>query len=370
MGYNLNAGEIERRAALISSATKLPRKSSLAIAEKLLRSKTATFDDMLKALDGDWDQAGRTCGRMESAGLLSPMKNAYPIRGADGGAVSRYRICFPTTDASASRDLDESVTRGNPSLFTDCPWMYAEHADELAALSKWVRSTYGRDVDAVSEGERAYEIWGDEKKLLKSSAHKSGFRELLIRLRFDMSLLQTYSTSQGLFRSYLLPARGHVLVSENLDFYYSLKKLLRNGPLGLFGVTISGAMFGSGAAANSESFAEYLTAESIDEDRLLYVGDIDPSGIRIAQNFAKDHGDVLFYPLYEEMAHRHAMRRKRGGILFPYPEEQRGQIDEEGFLENLDQASAQEVARSLSEKIRIPQEIITLTAMKELANAK
>lgn len=370
MGFNLNTGEIERRAALISSATSLPRKSSLVIAEKLLRSKTATFNDVLKALDGDWDQAGRACGRMESAGLLSPMKNARRIHSADGGAVSRYRVCFPTADASASRDLDESVTRGNPSLFTDYPWLYVEHAHELAALSKWVRSTYGRDVDDVSEGERAYEIWGDEKKLLKSSAHKNGFRELLLRLRFDMSLLRTYSTSQGLFRCCLLPDCGYVLVSENLDFYYSLKKLLRSGPLGLFGVTITGAVFGSGAAANSESFAEYLTAESINEDKLLYVGDIDPSGIRIAQNFAKDHGDVLFYPLYEEMARRHAMRRKRGGMLFPYPEEQRVQIDIEGFLKNLDQASAQEVTRSLAERVRIPQEIITLSAMKELANVK
>lgn len=370
MGYNLNTGEIERRASLIAAVTNLPMVSSQVVAEKLLTKKTVAFEDVLSILDGEWDMAGRACGSMASAGLLRPMKNAHSIRCAEGEAVSRYRVCFPTIDASEANALDSSITRGNPSLFATHPWLYIEHADDLKLLSKWLRSTYGVDVEPVSEGERAYEIWGDEKKLLDGNPHKDGFRELLARLRFDTTLLRTYSTSQSLFRSYLLPATGRVVVSENLDFYCSMKKLLRAGPIELFGAKIAGSIFGSGAAAVSPAFDQYLAAEEIADGRLLYVGDIDTAGLSIAQNFAAKHGDVLFYPLYEEMARRHVLRRNRAGMLFHYPESQaRGGIDEEAFLANLYEDAAHEVSRCLAEKVRIPQEIITLGTLKELIDA-
>ncbi len=366
MSLDLNENEINRRSKKIADATGMEFSAARCLAKESIDRKTVEFLRVRRLTGLSPEEAAHACEDLARAGLLEPLKNANAIRGVAGEAATKYNITFPIPDVPRISELDFSITCGNKTLLTRFPWLFLEHEAKLWALHKWLRASYGREIPSVSEGERAYEIWGDEKELLSSSKHKSGFMELLGRLKFDMGLLRVYSTTQARYRSYVLPEPGLVLVSENLDFYYSVKRMLRRGGFDLFGSRIVGTVFGAGKAALSEAFDTFLHEEGIARASLRYIGDIDPTGIWMAQKFESAFGDVLLYPLYGEMARRHMQRRTSGAMLFHYPEEQAEYINPDNFTTHLSEEEAGEVSRCLEERVRIPQEIITLAVLEEL----
>lgn len=362
--------EAARRAEAIRRATRLSPCSCSKIAELSLERKRFEFQRLREAAGLSVEEAAEACEALEDAGLIEPLKSAASVRASQARAYSKYSFAIERRDEAsiaASRRLDMAVTRGNPGLFERKPWLFADNRAQLEALSDWLIRSYGMgEVEPVSFGERAYEIWGDEKILLDGQPHGASLRSVLARLKFDKSALRAYSTAEGMFRSYALPSPGYCVVSENLDFYFSLKRELRSGPVRLLGREISGVVFGSGQQALSDAFDRYLSQERLRDDDLLYVGDIDVSGIQMAQGFQAAHGDAIFWEMYEHMTLLHAFRRLDGLTLNRYPEKQKQSIDLPAFCSRLSSNAADEVRRCIEESVRIPQEIIDAAELKEL----
>lgn len=367
----LNQPEIDRRADLLNKECKVNKTLATKIAEHSIRRKTITPGWLADVGKVSREEAVATCNRMEGAGILKPKKNAKKFTSSEDSAKSKYDCLFTVDQVKKDALPFQVKLHCDPGKFNnavkDHPWLITDNKRELGALDRWLGSTYCKGIEPVSDHERSYEIWGDEKAL-EDKSRTPRLKPLLTSLGFDLATLNVYCGSPGDFASYVLPAEGKVLMSENRDMHYALKKILRkNGPVDLLGERIIGTVFGSGNKARGDGFGEFLRDEEIAPSAMLYIGDIDPAGIAIQQDLEDKYGVRPFRALYCCMTERHTMRRQDGKLLDRYVEQQNDlRYNRERFIALLDETLHEEACRCLSKSVRIPQEIISGVDLREM----
>lgn len=363
--------EIERRARELRLKCKVSPDLATKIAAHTISRKTLKPSDMLDPPRISREAVVAACNSMEAAGLLDPKKSAKNFTSISDSAKANYNCCYHRKPLSGKNTPSRVKQHCNDKAFKaaakEQPWLITDNKRELDALDRWLGSVDG-NTQPVSDHERSYEIWGDEKALEANKTRTPRLRPLLLKLGFDFSVLRTYCASSD-FASYVLPGEGKVLVSENRDMYCALKKILRlNGrAASLLGVQVCGTVFGGGSKARGDGFGEFIRDEGLDPKDMLYIGDIDPAGVAIQQDVEDKHHVKPFGALYGCMTERHAMRRRNGQILDAYTEEQDGQqYDRKRFLALLDGSLRGEASCCLDGSVRIPQEIITAEDLREM----
>lgn len=234
-------------------------------------------------------------------------------------------------------------------------------AEDVETVMAWVERTRGTDIPFASRRQRAYQIFNDEKAF----EGKRGER-LVKRLGekgITMLTLKVTPNRPAHFTGfYALGADKPFIMVENLDTYDEIVKLLRGRKNAkLFGIKVSGVIFGGGCKASvSHALDDYLAEIGYRFSYVYYVGDIDREGAKIVEQ-ARNANVVeirLHAGMYRAMIAEHKRRVKAGGACEPAAANQGVPQNLAATIKDLPMVTRVQFRNILREGGRIPQEIL------------
>ena len=278
-----------------------------------MKKHKVSFEDLLKGkhFNSYADEVNYIQSLM-SQGKISPIK-------ASGTNGKRPAMCLKfwlyEDEADNSEYIDELRFRLSPKIDTG---YYLSHIDVYKAERDHVLKlddylcTHTADLEVMmSENERSYAIWQKEK-FLSGQAQSEGENKvtaaaLLRHCKIDPATLNTYHTAEPMaYFSLSKSSPQNILILENLDPFYSIRRLLMSGNSKILGSDISTLIYGGGKRVNS-IFSDFeLLAEDYLKDssnHFYYFGDLDYEGIGIFESFAKRApiNVVPFIPAYKAL---------------------------------------------------------------------
>lgn len=257
------------------------------------------------------------------------------------------------------------IRRLHPALniegYLNQPQKYVEHREFIIPLDVWLKANMEALKVAVSINERSFQVFQQEKALKAD-------RELAGALSFNQgirSLLNYYDTPEPFFSHNIVPysqmgqAAVNVLISENKDTWYTLRRLMNPSSNALFGIPFQILLYGEGKKINRKNgtLTDYdkITLDGF-KSTYYYVGDMDYEGIGIYNELVilNQSLDIqLMLPLYREML------VKSQQVSLPYTKEQQLIKDLEGFLSFFTPGEQVRIQDILSARQYIPQEIVS-----------
>lgn len=311
--------------------------------------------------------------------------------GINGKSPALYREYWITEEKQdVSQYCDELNYDISPAIMTD---YYKSHIDRYIQDRQWVlllndyiKNCGGRFMTLMSENERSFDIWHREKFLKQEQG-----RKILKRCGIDAEALNFYRTTEPL--AYYCATRRtpqKLLIVENKDTFYSMRKCLLEGSDGICGEEIGTLIYGAGKGIIS-AFADFaISGEPYmmePGNKIYYFGDMDYEGIGIYENFAAAYKDrynimsvseasgsenptlaglsicraaneiLLFKAAYEKMLDK----AERVGISnMPLTKEGQNRKIGKLFLSNFSRIQQEKIMEILESDRYIPQEILNV----------
>lgn len=304
---------------------------------------------------------------------LIDSKKIKPVKasGINGKSPALYREYWLIEESQdVTKYLEELNFQIVPAISTD---YYKAHMDQYLQDRQWVlllndylRNSKDQFMTQMSENERSFDIWHREKFLKQEQGKK-----ILKRCGIDIQSLNLYRTTEPIaYYSATKQTPQNMLVIENKDTFYSMRKFLIDGNDKIFGEHIGTLIYGAGKgiiAAFSDfdiSAEPYMTAQ---RNTIYYFGDLDYEGIGIYENFVAAYGEQyeirLFVRAYEKMLSK-AESIDRDSL----PTTKEGQNRKIGsvFLSVFSQSQQTTIMDILAHDRYIPQEILNIEDFNEL----
>ena len=237
--------------------------------------------------------------------------------------------------------------------------MYEQDRQWVLLLNEFLKKHKQNLLCKKSLNERSFEIWKREKFLSKEQGKK-----ILKRCRIDMDVLNVYETTEPLaYYSHTRQTPQNILIVENKDTFYSMRKYLLEGNDTVLGMPAGTLIYGAGKGI-FKSFQDfefcvepYMTEKG---NEIYYFGDLDYEGIGIYENFASVFcGEWEIKPFvegYEAMI-------DKAEVIGQLPDTKTGQNKRirELFFSYFSKEMVEKMTRILEAGQYIPQEILTIT---------
>lgn len=298
-------------------------------------------------------------------------KKILPVKSSGGNGkkptlYKRYRLI--SDNAHNSNLLDEIhyklSTKLSIEYYKNHLDKYEEDREYILKLSDFFDSKQKLLNSTVSMNERSFQIWGREKFL-----QKEGGKTIIKNLGLELEELNYYDTSEPLAyysKSKEIPQK--VLILENKDTYYTMRRHLIAGGETILGENISTLIYGGGKNIN-KAFNDYkISVEeyvSDSKNTILYFGDLDYEGIVIYEGlfqlFSKEYNIVPFVKGYKKMIDKEKSER----ICLPKTKEGQNRNINEIFLREFDENYRAPIEKILQEGYYIPQEILNITDLSD-----
>ncbi len=299
------------------------------------------------------------------AGEVKPVK-ASGLNGKKPALYREYWLADPEEDAQALRE--ELLYRLSPFICVDYylkhPAVYRRDREWVLLLSDFL--LYRRELLKTQESvnERSFEIWAREKFLSREQGPA-----VLKRCGLDLTFLNLYLTTEPLaYYSHTRAVPQNLLILENKDPFYSMRRFLLEGGERLFDVEVGTLIYGGGKGI-WRSFEEFsLQAEPYmreDGNQIFYFGDLDYEGIGIYENLAalfEGQWEIRpFVPAYEAM-----LCKARAVPALPLMKEGQNRRLSGRFFSFFREETREEAQAVLSGGRYIPQEILNMSDLKRL----
>ena len=188
-------------------------------------------------------------------------------------------------------------------------------AHDFEAITTWIEQTSAMDTPYASRRQRAFEIFNDEKAFDGKRGERL-FKRLNDR-GVNVAALKITPSRPYHFTSFFgIGANKPFIMVENIDTYDEIARLLRGkSSVKLFGIRVSGVIFGSGCKASvSHALDDYLSDIGYGYDYVYYAGDIDREGARIVEQArAANNTKIRMHAgMYKAMLAAHKRRLKDG----------------------------------------------------------
>ena len=212
----------------------------------------------------------------------------------------------------------------------------------------------------MSINERSFEIWGQEKFLKDGGGHR-----ILRNLGLSIEDLNIYTTPEPFV--YYSGKKDHnqkVLILENKDTWYTLRKLMIQGQTSFFGQVVDTIIYGSGKNIE-KSLEDYpFTVEDYlrEPSKILYWGDIDYEGIAIYERLKKRYTKTFQIELFKN-AYINMLELAEGRELPEVSDKQNRNIDDL-FLNEMVQYR-ERILKLLQAGRYVPQEIVNYSILRE-----
>ena len=284
--------------------------------------------------------------------------------GTNGKKPALYREYWLVEEKKDYSELEEELKyRMIPQISVDYYLKHLENYEHDRAwvllLNDYMREQQSRLSYSESLNERSFEIWGREKFLLKEQGKK-----ILKRCGLSQEDLNVYSTTEPLaYYSHTREIPQNLLILENKDTFYSMRRSMLEGNEEIFGVKMGTLIYGAGKGI-LRSFRDFdLCVEPYmknPENRIYYFGDLDYEGIgiyeKLAGMFEKRWKIEPFCPAYEAM-----LRKARETKQLPDTKEQQNRNIDTLFFSYFTETQVQEMKQILESDAYIPQEILNIT---------
>jgi hypothetical protein len=291
----------------------------------------------------------------------------FPVKSSGGNGkkptlYKKYRILKKNTDNSEL--LDEINYKLSPKLSIEYYKVhidkYKDHREYILKLSDFITSKQHLLREPVSMNERSFQIWGREKFL-----QKEGGKAIVKNLGMELGELNYYDTSEPLaYYSKCKETPQDILIIENKDTYYTMRRYLIGGSENIIGEDISTLIYGGGKNINKASNDFKISVEDYVSDSrntILYFGDLDYEGIIIYEGlyelFSKEYNIMPFMSGYKKMIDK----AKAESICLPKTKEGQNKNISEIFLTEFDKEYRNQIEKILKDGLYIPQEIVNIT---------
>lgn len=243
---------------------------------------------------------------------------------------------------------------------------YLRHLESYEADREWVLllSQYLKNRRetlrfTVSSNERSFEIWGREKFLSKGQG-----KRILKRCGLEMSFFNIYETTEPLaYYSRTRNVPQNLLILENKDIFFSMRRHLLEGNETILGIKIDTLIYGEGKSIfrifqDFDLCVEpYMKAEG---NQLYYFGNLDYEGIGIYENlseiFNQKWNIIPFVSGYEKMLEK---AKRAAGI--PKTKEGQNRNIKDFFFSYFSEEKVKWMKEILQEGYYIPQEILNIS---------
>lgn len=291
-------------------------------------------------------------------GHLSPIKSSKS-NGKKPPLFNRYHIIKEQEDIS--KLTEELLYQLNPMLKNDYYIKnietYKKDRSHVRLLNDFFQNHKENLQNAISYNERSFEIWGREKFLLK----EGGIR-ILKNVGLSVGDLNVYPTTEPLaYYSKYKTTPQKILILENKDTFYSMRKHLLAGNPTILGIDIGTLIYGGGKSIY-KSFRDFTFCVepylSDEKNEILYFGDLDYEGIIIYETLQDCFQDKLivkpFCIAYE------AMLRKGKAYQLPFMKEGQNSNIGSTFFAYFREEIQEQMKLILRENRYIPQEILQI----------
>lgn len=323
--------------------------------------KRITLEALLaKRQQCDYGQQYTYITRLLEEGRIKPLKAS----GKNGRKPALYREYWLLEEKKDFGPLLEELKfRLVPPISIDYylahPEIYQQERLWVRMLDAWFRNNKDQIKAAESINERSFEIWGREKFLSKEQG-----RKILKHCGIPMEALNLYETTEPLsYYSHTRTIPQNLLILENKDTFYSMRRHLLEGNDTILGERIGTLIYGAGKGI-WKSFQDfdlcvepYMKAEG---NRIYYFGDLDYEGIGIYESLAelcRGSWEITpFVPAYGAM-----LEKASHAVHLPHTKEQQNRNIKEVFFSCFPEEQSAEMRRILEAGEYIPQEILNIT---------
>lgn len=286
-------------------------------------------------------------------GQLAKVATVWPL----SAVVHSDRVQYAKITRVDSRPMAKTAVRENGHQNAK-----QQLAHDFEAITTWIEQTDGMDTPYASRRQRAFEIFNDEKAFDGKRGERL-FKRLNDR-GVNVAALKITPTRPYHFTSFFgIGANRPFIMVENIDTYDEIARLLRGkSSVKLFGVRVSGVIFGSGCKASvSHALDDYLSDIGYGYDYVYYAGDIDREGARIVEQArAANNTKIRMHAgMYKAMLAAHKRRLKDGRGVEHASENQGVPQNLARAIADLPMVTRVQFRNILREGGRIPQEILT-----------
>lgn len=307
---------------------------------------------------------------MVQNGKIKPV-NPKVFNGKNPPLAKKYRIVHPKKEyEDYKRELKSEIpTRFSIDYYRGNIEKYIEHRQYILPLARYYRLHKEALNEIMAINERSFDIWQEEKFLKDNHLAKN----ILKNIGLTMEDLNVYQTPEPFFYYSVTRNPGqNILIVENKDTWYTMRKLMREGYNCFFGREFGTIIYGEGKKIIS-SFND-IDDHSDDEKFLsdhsnvfYYFGDLDYEGMRIYQGLnskcSYDRSIILFKEAYSKMVQIADL----SSLKFMKKEQLRNTdvTDLNEAIKDLDHDLQKAIQAILKEGKYIPQEIINYQTLKE-----
>lgn len=239
---------------------------------------------------------------------------------------------------------------------------YKEHRNYILALNTFIKENEELLKIPLSMNERSFQIWGREKFLQKEEG-----KSILKNLGLNLDYLNYYDTSEPLaYYSKSKKVPQNILILENKDTYYTMRKYLINSNNNILRKEIDTVIYGAGKGV-IKAFRDYdISVEDYlanKVNKIYYFGDLDYEGIIIYEKFYDTYKDKyninLFIDGYKKM-----IDKINNINCLPKMKDGQNKNINKYFLDEFSLEYRLKIEEILKNNLYIPQEIINITDLQ------
>ncbi|WP_010200219.1 Wadjet anti-phage system protein JetD domain-containing protein [Bacillus sp. m3-13] len=333
--------------------------------KKNKRFNTVELEKEIKQLLGEdrgvffYRNFGQSILELESEGIIKKIKSSKKYN-ANTSLFNKYQI-IERKEEIDNELITTLFTEFHPSINTTIYFKNNNKLEEDIPLIKQISSFLNNKnerTEWISLNERSYELFGDEKFLASNDGQKL-LKDIAITTE-DLCSFQTYEP----FFYYRKPNKQveNILIIENKDTFFSLKRLMLEGITAWDGKNISLLIYGEGGKITKS--IEFM--EELDINRnipIYYYGDLDPEGIsiyyRTKKRVTRDLKPFTFF--YEALWERRNQIRK-------WENHRCSEDAYTTFFSYFSSNWSESVRTFLEDKGCVPQEGVNLKELRRLAD--
>lgn len=297
--------------------------------------------------------------------LLSKEK-IKPVKasGTNGKKPALYREYWVMEERRDYRVFEEELKFAlHPAISVDYYLAHLERYEEdrtwvlmLDAYLKHMREHLNYE---ESVNERSFEIWNREKFLSKEQG-----KRILKCCGLESEFLHMYETTEPLaYYSHTRKTPQNLLILENKDTFYSMRRHLLDGNDKILGCPTGTLIYGAGKGI-IRSFRDFdICVEPYMKERenqIYYFGDLDYEGIGIYEKLAdmfREKWEIMpFLPGYEAM-----LRKAERVNALPETKEGQNRNIQSRFFSCFEEGQINKMKEILESDKYIPQEILNIT---------
>ncbi len=309
--------------------------------------------------DIPYEQQYRHISELLAEGKIIPLK-ASGTNGKRPALCQEYWLIEPEKDYHVYEE--ELKYKLHPLISIDYYLAHLKSYEQdrtwVLRLSEYLKKNRESLNYQESVNERSFEIWGREKFLNREQGGR-----ILKRCGMEIDFLNIYQTTEPLAcYSHTREVPQNMLILENKDTFYSMRRHLLDGNDRILGIPIGTLIYGAGKGI-LRSFQDFeLCVEPYMKDKrndIFYFGDLDYEGIgifeRLAEIAANDWKLIPFAAAYDAMLKKAGKKEE-----LPDTKEKQNRNIGEKFFSYFAAERIDEMKRILECDKYIPQEILNI----------